>query len=80
MLFYAKSTTIANMKQTITKILQEYEIIDFALLFGSYASEKQGFLSDIDIAIFTKNDIDIFMLGEIIASLQDECGKKISRF
>lgn len=65
------------MKKKIAHILQSYEIIDFALIFGSYANNKERFLSDIDLAVFTKEEIDIFTVGEIIATLEDACAKPI---
>jgi len=61
----------------IEKILRQYDFIEFALIFGSYASNKYTLLSDIDIAIYTKEQIDIFTQGEIIATLNDKLDKRI---
>jgi predicted nucleotidyltransferase len=65
------------METELSKILQSYENIEFALLFGSYASGNNNNLSDIDIAIYTKEPIDIFDQGEIIATLESRFEKKI---
>jgi len=65
------------MKTTITNILNQYDFISFALLFGSYANKKANELSDIDIAIYISKDIDIFTQGTIIATLEIELSKKI---
>lgn len=65
------------MKTKIENILNKYEQIKFALLFGSYANNTQKYLSDIDIGIYTKDDIDLFLQGEIISDLESELDKKI---
>ena len=61
----------------IKKILFSYDIIKNALLFGSYADNTQHTMSDIDIAVETKNEIDIFTIGEMISKLENATDKKI---
>lgn len=65
------------MKNKLSKILQSFENIEFALLFGSYAKGCESYLSDIDIAIYTKKQIDIFTQGEILAQLESQFDKRI---
>ncbi len=65
------------MKTKISDILKSYDTIMFALLFGSYSTNTQNFLSDVDIAIYTKEDIDLFTQGEMIAVLESELGKRV---
>lgn len=65
------------MENKLSNILQLFPNITFALLFGSYSNGTQKYLSDIDIAIFTDEKIDIFTQGEMIATLESELGKKV---
>lgn len=58
------------MEAKIITILKRYDFITNAFIFGSYAKNKQTSLSDIDIAIQTNKDIDLFTIGEIIADLE----------
>ena len=58
-------------------ILEKFDFIINALLFGSYANGKNGFLSDIDIAIETSKDISLLEYGAIVSELEDELNKKI---
>ena len=48
-----------NIKK-IKEILDTLREVEFAYLFGSYATSKADENSDIDIAIFIKTDYDIF--------------------
>ncbi|WP_457749140.1 type VII toxin-antitoxin system MntA family adenylyltransferase antitoxin [Sulfurimonas sp.] len=64
-------------KDKIKNILQNYATIENALLFGSYASNTAHNMSDVDIAIQTSEELDIFEIGEIIAVLESHLGKKI---
>jgi len=71
----------ANIKkvksQTLTSILDSYNFIINALLFGSCANNTQHVISDIDIAIEINKDIDIFTIGDIISKLESATNKKI---
>ena len=50
--------------ETIISVISEYmadcDDITFAYLFGSYAKDKQTHLSDIDIAVYMKDDNHVF--------------------
>ncbi|PHS58191.1 MAG: hypothetical protein COB17_04140 [Sulfurimonas sp.] len=61
----------------VKNILQENQNIIFALLFGSYANGKSNDMSDIDIAIFTDKELDIFEFGMIVSDLEQLSDKKI---
>jgi predicted nucleotidyltransferase len=50
---------------------------EFVLLFGSYSSNTQNELSDIDIGIFFKDKIDYMDLGYQSAKLESILQKKI---
>ncbi|MDD5400779.1 MAG: nucleotidyltransferase domain-containing protein [Sulfurimonas sp.] len=65
-----------NIELKLQKLLSRYDFITNVLIFGSYALNKQNDMSDIDIAIQTKKDIDIFELGEIISNLESTLALK----
>jgi predicted nucleotidyltransferase len=58
-------------------ILMEYENIIFAYIFGSYAQGKIRSDSDIDIAIYLENSIDMETYFEIKISLMEACKREI---
>ena len=63
--------------ELLKQILKQYDFIDFALLFGSYANGTHTTLSDMDIAIHTTRPIDLLEQGYMIASLEDKLEKRI---
>ena len=65
-----------NIKK-LEDILSKYDFILFALLFGSYASGKDGYLSDIDIAIETDKELDLLTYGKMISDIETSLKKKI---
>ena len=65
------------MKTDLINILTSFSEITFALLFGSYAKETQTDLSDIYIAIYTSEPIDLLRQGEMIAILEEKFNKRI---
>ena len=62
--------------EQLKHILQNFDTIINAFIFGSYAANNQHILSDIDIAIETTRDLDLFEMGEIIAAIETASGKK----
>lgn len=65
------------MIQNIKNTLKRYDFINFSLLFGSYANNTNRELSDIDIAIYTKEEIDLLKIGMIISDLEESLNKKV---
>ena len=61
----------------LEQLLQTYDFIDFALLFGSYANGTQKALSDIDIGIYTNRSIDLLEQGYLISTLEEKSEKTI---
>ncbi len=51
--------------------------IDFALLFGSYASKRYTTLSDIDIAIYLNHPISLIEQGDIISLLEERLENRV---
>ena len=63
--------------ESVQQLLKPYDFIDFALLFGSYARDKQTTLSDIDIAIYTSRPLGLLEQGNILSVLEERLGKNI---
>ena len=57
--------------------LQQFDFVDFALLFGSYAENRINNLSDVDIGIFTVRDISLLEVGFLVARLESILDKKV---
>ncbi|MBN2823967.1 MAG: nucleotidyltransferase domain-containing protein [Campylobacterales bacterium] len=64
-------------KLKIANILKPYPDIEFALLFGSYASGREHQLSDVDIALYLSEEMDIFTQGRLIVDLEIALEKKV---
>jgi len=62
---------------SISEFLQDYDFIEFALVFGSMANQTDHFLSDVDIAIYTDRDIDLMTLGEMVGGLEGLAKSKV---
>lgn len=52
--------------------LKEYDFVDAIILFGSYARGEARPLSDIDICVITKKDIDFWKEVHIAGSYPDK--------
>ena len=65
------------MIEEIKNYLENYENILFAILFGSYASGKTNSKSDLDIGIYSDQEINLLKLGKIITDLEKITGVKI---
>lgn len=61
----------------VSELLQCYDFIQFALVFGSMANKTNHFLSDVDIAVYADVDIDLMTLGEIIVGIEDIVALKV---
>ncbi|MCS7052887.1 MAG: nucleotidyltransferase domain-containing protein [Ignavibacterium sp.] len=58
------------MLDKINNYLLQYENISFALIFGSFVSNNNHNLSDLDIGIYTKSEFDLLSIGKIIYDLE----------
>ena len=63
--------------EKIKEVLESFEDIEFAFVFGSYARGNAKHMSDIDIAAHFSSDIDLLELGKIIAKLEVVAKRKI---
>ena len=62
------------------KRLEEFfldNIEAFVLLFGSYADDTAGSMSDVDIGIYFEHSVDLKSLGFLSATLEAKLEKKI---
>ena len=51
-------------EQELKKYFAEQKDIEFALIFGSFASGRINVMSDIDIAVYFRDEEDILKLGD----------------
>lgn len=72
------------MKKNNQHIISEFRTyfkqdnrIDFILVFGSFFSNHYNELSDIDIAIHTKESLDLLVIGKIVSDLENISGRKV---
>ena len=61
---------ISKLIELISNYLKQFDYIDFALLFGSFAENKANVLSDIDLGIFTNKDITLIDVGFLAAKVE----------
>ena len=61
----------------ITIVLKGDNNIVFALVFGSQANGQANRLSDVDIGIFTKDDIPLLRMGQIVSALEKIVGQEV---
>jgi len=61
----------------IADYLRGYDNILFALVFGSAAKGKSNRLSDVDIGIYTTDEMPLLKLGRIVSGLEKIVKKKV---
>ncbi len=61
----------------VKEYFQKFGNIEFAILFGSYASGKERFLSDIDFGIYVKKELELLEQGLLIYELEKITNKKV---
>jgi len=68
---------VKELFERLKEFFRNYEFIDFAIVFGSYAKNKAFPISDIDIAIHTSKELELLEIGEIISKLEKITQKDI---
>jgi len=66
-----------NVNDSIINTLLKYDNTVFVYFFGSYSNGLDKFHSDIDIAIYFKEPIDLISLGKIICEINKVTSMKI---
>lgn len=66
-----------DIVRTSADYLSKVDFIDFAVLFGSFAEDKDNSLSDIDIGIFVNRDISLLERGMLATSLESKLEREI---
>ncbi len=66
-----------HISPKLKSYFEQNKQIDFVLIFGSVLSNKFSELSDIDIAIHTKEVLDLLSIGRIVSDLENISGRKI---
>ena len=65
-----------SIKELMANELLRYDYVLFAFLFGSYAEERATNISDIDVGIYTDEDVSLTDIGLITAGLEKTTRKK----
>lgn len=75
-----KIVSIENLKNTVIRELNEYEEIQLAYLYGSYAEGTQTEYSDIDIGIVLNGDFEEppLYFAELSSTIEKEFDYKIN--
>jgi len=63
--------------EQLKEVLDKYDYIDFALLFGSYVDDSAKTLSRVFIAIYTNRTIDLLEQGYLVSMLEDALDKPV---
>jgi predicted nucleotidyltransferase len=62
---------LSIIKDRIKDYFEKIDNIDFALIFGSYATEKNHYKSDVDIAIHLNRELALLEIGAIVSELEE---------
>jgi predicted nucleotidyltransferase len=71
-----KMNLTVNLNKIINVLKGDNNIV-FALVFGSQAYGQANRLSDVDIGIFTKDDLPLLRMGQIVSALEKVGGKEV---
>lgn len=63
--------------ESLAAVLERFNEIRFAVIFGSAAAEKMMPISDIDIGIYTEPEVGLLRLGQIIYELEGLTERRI---
>ena len=69
-----QNAKLQDLTPILTPVLEKDERVKFAYLFGSAAREEQNSLSDIDIAVYLREDCDpaeakLDIIGKLVERL-----------
>lgn len=73
------SLSSQTISQKIKKVLAKYPQVLFSYLYGSYARNRTGPLSDIDIAFFFKRNLDKNRRDSIKTKIESELTDLVNR-
>ncbi len=59
-----------DVKDAAAVLLEKFDFIEFAILFGSFSHGKTSKLSDLDIGIYTNREISLLETGGLVAKLE----------
>ena len=65
------------MKDRVCKVLQEYDFIHTAILFGSFSNKTNNPLSDVDIAMGLTREITLLEFGQLVSVLEQEVQRRV---
>jgi predicted nucleotidyltransferase len=75
--FPSNHHNLPTFEESLKKYFESRQDINFALVFGSYASGKNHSFSDLDIGVHCKVELDIIEIGNMIGDLESITNIKI---
>lgn len=63
-------TTMNTVRNSVSKELKKHNFVVFAMLFGSFAEQRETNISDLDIGIYTSRDIDLLEIGTLVNCIE----------
>ncbi|GAB4559032.1 MAG: nucleotidyltransferase domain-containing protein [Anaerolineae bacterium] len=58
-------------------LLGEYDFVEFAVLFGSFARHAQQPWSDLDIGIYVSRSLSLWEQGQLTAAVERHVGREV---
>jgi len=71
-----KRPSLTNIGQ-VADLLADYDFIEFALLFGSFACGASQPWSDVDIAVYLSRPLSLLEQGQLTAALECHLGRDV---
>ena len=68
--------SLTNIGQ-VADLLADYDFIEFALLFGSFACGAPQPWSDVDIAVYLSRPLSLLEQGQLTAALERHLGRDV---
>lgn len=72
-----KKTDRKKLVEQLKNVIQEFDMIEKAWIYGSFSRADDNAASDIDIALQTNEQFSYFDLAEVQNRLENKTGKKI---
>ena len=68
--FPSNNQNLSIIEEYLRKYFESRQDINFSLVFGSYANNKNHSFSDLDIGVHCKVELDILEIGNMIGDLE----------
>jgi predicted nucleotidyltransferase len=59
------------IKKNIKEYFEKKDFVDFVLIFGSYATDKNHDISDLDIGVHVKRELSLLEIGTVVSDIEE---------